>query len=146
MLAPVEAIRTDLRDGRSELRAVGSEVAEVAQSVRELLLAEVELAKAETKEQAGHLRRTAVWGGFACAAGLLTLAWVALASTYALSAALPPWSAALIVSVALAVIAMIAGLAARARAKELSVLPRRTMIAVKEDVAWARQQLKSKSM
>ena len=145
MRAPVDAIRTDLRDGRSELRGLGSEVTEIAESVRDLLRAEIALAKAETKEQGGHLARAAAWGGVAGAAALLTLAWVALASTYALSTALPLWLAALIVSATLAVLAGIAGLGARARAKKLSVLPRRAVNAVKEDVAWARQQLKSNS-
>ena len=145
MRTEVEAIRADLREGRSEVRGLGNEVGGIAQDLRTLVRTEMELAKAETKEQAGYLVKLATWGGIALAAGVVTLAWVALTSTYALSGVLPLWLSALIVTVALAVIAAASALVAKSRASKLSFTPRRTINAVKEDVSWAKHQLKSNS-
>lgn len=145
MPTQVEAIRADLRDGRSEVRDLGTEAAAIAGDLRALVRSEVQLAKAETKEQAGHLVKVAIWGGIAFAAAVVTLVWVALTSTYALSTALPLWLSALIVTIVFATVAGVSALVAKSRAKKLSVLPRRTLKAVKEDVSWAKQQMQSNS-
>ncbi len=145
MRAELEAIRSDLREGKGEVRDLGSEVSEIAQDMRTLMATELTLAKAEMKEQAGYLVKVATWGGVALAAAIVTLVWVALTSTYALSGIFSMWLSALIVTAALAVVAGLSILAAKSRASKLSLVPRRTVNAVKEDVSWAKQQLKSNS-
>ncbi len=145
MRAELEAIRSDLREGKGEIRDLGTEVSEITQDLRALLHSELSLAKAETKEQAGYLVKVATWGGVALAAAIVMLAWVALTSTYALSGMFPMWLSALIVTVALGAVAGIAAFAAKSRAGKLSLVPRRTVNAVKEDVTWAKHQLKSNS-
>jgi len=145
MRSELEAIRSDLREGKGEIRDLGSEVSEIAQDLRTLVLTELTLAKAETKEQVGYLVKVATWGGIALAAAIVMLAWVALTSTYALSEVFPMWLSALIVTVALGVVAALSALVVRTRAGKLSLVPRRTVNAVKEDVSWAKQQLKSNS-
>ncbi|MEP6870376.1 MAG: phage holin family protein [Anaerolineaceae bacterium] len=145
MRTQIDAIRADLRDGRTEVRDLGSEFAGIAGDLRTLVRTELELAKSEAKEQAGYLVALATWGGIAVAAAVVTLAWVALTSTYALSGFFPLWLSALVVTAGLALIAGLSALVAKARATKLSVVPRRTLNAVKEDVSWARHQLKSNS-
>ena len=145
MRTEVDAIRADLRDGTSELRELGSEVVGIAGDLRTLVRTELELAKSEAKEQAGYLVALAAWGGIAFAAAVVTFVWVALTSTYALSGFFPLWLSALVVTAGLAVMAGLSALVAKARAKKVSVIPRRTLNAVKEDVSWAKHQLKSNS-
>ena len=145
MHTEIDAIRTDLRDGKSDVRDLGAEVAGIADDLRNLVRSELALAKAETKEQVGYAVKVAAWGGIALAAAVVTLVWVALTSTYALSAALPLWLSALIVTGALTVVAGMSALLAKSRAKKLSLMPRRTAKSVKEDLSWAKQQLKSNS-
>ncbi len=145
MRTELEAIRSDLSEGKGEVRDLGSEVSEIAQDLRTLVRTELSLAKAETKEQVGYLVKVATWGGIALAAAVVTLVWVALTSTYALSGVFPMWLSALIVTVALGVVAGLSVLVAKSRAGKLSLVPRRTVNAVKEDVSWAKQQLKSNS-
>ncbi len=144
MRTELEAIRSDLRGGKGEIGDVGSELSEIARDLRTLVLTEVSLAKAESKEQMGYLVKIAAWGGIALATAIVALVWVALTST-ALSGVFPMWLSALIVTVALGVIAGFAVLAAKSRAGKLSLVPRRTVNAVKEDVSWAKEQLKSNS-
>ena len=145
MHTELNAIRTDLREGKDEGRDLRSEVAGVAGDLRSLVRSELELAKAETKEQVGYVVKVATWGGIALAAAIVTLVWVALTATYALSTAFPLWASALIVTVALLVIAGGAGLTAKSRASKISLMPKRTARSVKEDLSWAKQQLKSNS-
>ena len=94
MHTEIDAIRTDLRDGKSEVLDLGAEVAGIADDLRNLVRSELTLAKAETKEQVGYAVKVAAWGGIALAAAVVTLVWVALTSTYALSTALPLWLSA----------------------------------------------------
>lgn len=138
-----EGIRADARRASDEARALGEEVGGIADDLRDLLRGEVELAKAEVREQVSLVVRSAIWGGVGIVAALLTLVFIAVTATFALDTVLPTWLAALIVTVALAVIAGISGLMVRARIKQMSVVPKKTIGSLREDVEWARAQLKS---
>ena len=140
---PADSIRDDLRRAGGEMRGIADEVAGIAADLREMLATEVALATAEVRDQVQLTVRIAIWGGVAAVAALLTLGWVALTATYALHLALPLWLSAAIVTAALGLIAIVAAMVVRARVRQVSIVPQRTVRSVKEDVAWAKQQLKS---
>lgn len=138
----------ETRDGlgedlREETRGLGEEAGQIAQDLRNLLRSEVQLAKAETREQIQLAIRSAIWGAVAALCALLTLVFIALTSMFALWVVLPMWLSALIVTAGLLIIAGLAGLMAYARIKQISLVPKRTVDSLKEDVAWAKAQLKS---
>jgi hypothetical protein len=76
---------------------------------------------------------------------LLALVFLGLTAMFALNEALAMWLSALIVGAGLLAIAAIAGLAARAYMKKVTVVPKKTMASVREDVSWAKAQAKSRS-
>ena len=141
---PESSLGDAMRRGREELRDAGEEFAGIVADIREIARGEVELAKAEMGEQAALMTRTAIWGGIAAVLGLLALTWVFVTMTFVLAEFLPAWAAAAITLGVLAVLTMTAALAARSRLKRLTVVPKRTVHSVREDVQWAKDQLKSR--
>jgi uncharacterized membrane protein YqjE len=143
MTATEESVAAELRRGRDEVRDLAAEVAGIAEDLRGLVRSEVELARAETRQQVNLLVRSAIWGGLAAICATLGVIFLAITAMYALWVVLPLWLSALIVAAGLLLIAGIAGLMVRARIKQVSVIPKRTVKSLREDVAWAKSQLKS---
>ena len=133
-----------MRRGREELRDVGDEFAGIVSDLREIARGEVELAKAEMGEQVSALVRTAIWGGVAAVLGLLALTWVFVTMTLVLDTFTDAWAAAAVTLGVLAVLTIGAGLAAASRMKQVTIVPKRTVHSVREDVQWAKDQLKSR--
>jgi uncharacterized membrane protein YqjE len=138
-------VREDLRDGREELRELSSEIAGIAQDLRGLLKSEVELAKAEMSEQVKAGGKAGMYGATAAIMGLLGLVFLGLTAMFALDHAVSMWLAALIVAGGLLLLAALAGLAARAYIKKITVVPKKAMTSVREDVSWAKAQAKSRT-
>lgn len=143
MQPKIDAVRADLRDGKAEVRDLQTEVSAIAHELRGLVQAELDLAKAETKEQVGIAVKLTAWGVAGLMTAFVMIVWVALTATYALANAVEPWIAALIVTIALGAVAVISALMAKSKLGQFSIVPRRTANSVKEDLTWARQQLKS---
>jgi hypothetical protein len=133
---PTPIQRVEPRQSTAEL------VKSIAADTSTLVKKEIELAREELKEAAiARLKG----GAFMAAAGvvaLLMLVFVALAAAVALDAVLPGWASRLIVAGGLlAVAGIIAALGLR-RMKRPSFAPEETKRTVKEDVEWAKRQLK----
>jgi len=139
---PFEALGGRLNGSLEEARAVRDDFGEVANDLRELARAEARLAAAEAKEQAQFAAKAAAFGGTGLTFLHLTLAFAALTGVIALDLIMPLWAAALIVTGALLLIALVSSLAARAQAKKLSPVPHRTLMTLQEDMAWAKSQMK----
>ena len=117
------------------LRAIGTETATLVRK-------EAELARQEVV-QAVTARMMAA--GAAAAAGLMALfvvIFLALAAAAALDNVVRPWASRLIVAGGFMVIAAGAGLVTLRKAKRPPMKPEETVRTVKEDVEWARAQLK----
>ncbi|HMS60455.1 MAG TPA: phage holin family protein [Tepidiformaceae bacterium] len=141
---PESSLGDAMRRGREELRDVGDEFAGIVSDLREIARGEVELAKAEMGEQVSALVRTAIWGGVAAVLGLLALTWVFVTMTLVLDTFMDAWAAAAVTLGVLAVLTIGAGLAAASRMKQVTIVPKRTVHSVREDVQWAKDQLKSR--
>ena len=95
-------------------------------------------------EQVSALVRTAIWGGVAAVLGLLALTWVFVTMTLVLDTFMDAWAAAAVTLGVLAVLTIGAGLAAASRMKQVTIVPKRTVHSVREDLHWAKDQLKSR--
>jgi uncharacterized membrane protein YqgA involved in biofilm formation len=123
-------------------RSTGQLVRDIASDTSTLIRKEVELAKQEVVEAvtARVLAAGALAGAWLFA--MFMLLFLALAAAAALSLVLPVWAAALIVAGGFLVLALPAGLLGVRRLKAPPFKPEETMRTVKEDVEWARAQLK----
>ena len=126
------------KDPRSTMELVKDIAADTSSLVRK----EVELAKQEVLEAITARLKAA--GAMAAAGvfGLFMVGFLALAAAAALDIILPTWLAALIVAGGFAVIAGPAVLFGLRRMKAPPLAPEETVRTVKEDVEWARAQLK----
>ena len=117
------------------IKSIGNETAT-------LFRKEAELARQEIVE-AVTARAIAV-GGFAAAGvlGLFVLGFLGAAAASALDYVVPAWASRLIVAGVFLLLAAVGGLVAMRKVKKPSMAPEETVRTVKEDVEWAKAQLK----
>jgi membrane protein len=117
-------------------------VGRVAGDVGTLIRKEVELARQEVTEGVtARLKGAAAFGG-AAVMGLFMLGFLAAAGAVALALVMPLWAALLIVAGVFLLIALGAALFGRARMKEPPIAPERARANIKEDMEWAKAQLR----
>jgi MFS family permease len=123
-------------------RGTGPLIRSIASDISTLVAKQIELAKQEIGEMVGA--RAKAVGLFAAAAvlGLFVIGFLGLAGAEALAEAIPRWAAMLIVAGVFALLAGIAIVAARSSLRSASSTPELTKTTLKEDVRWAKQQLK----
>jgi MFS family permease len=127
------------RDGD---RGTGRLLRSIAADLSTLVSKQIELAKQELREMAATRARVA--GVFAAAAvlALFVIGFLGMAGAEALALVMPRWAAMLIIAVAFGLVAGIALLMARNWLRSGSSKPELTQESLKEDAAWAKQQLK----
>jgi membrane protein len=123
-------------------RGTGPLLRSIAADLSTLVTKQIELAKQELSEMVGTRARAI--GVFAAAAvlGLFMVGFLGLAGAEALALVMPRWAAMLIVGAVFAVAAVIAILMARSWLRSSASKPDLTTESLKEDVEWAKQQLK----
>jgi hypothetical protein len=123
--------------------SVGELIGEVADDFARLVRQQLELAKAEVKEQAVIAGRASAMLGVAAVAGLMVLVLASFAVVFALSAVMPSGWAALIVAIVWAVIAAATYTTGRQRLRAVSPVPQKTVQTLKEDMQWLRNPTES---
>jgi uncharacterized membrane protein YqjE len=130
---------SDLRD-----RSLGELLKQLSEQTTRLVHQELELAKAELTQKGKQAGAGAGLFGGAGALGLAALGALAACFILALNAIMPAWLAALIVAVVYGAIAAFLALRGRDKVKQATPLvPEQTIETVKEDVEWAKTQLRS---
>ncbi|MDX6681010.1 MAG: hypothetical protein QOG94_1049 [Solirubrobacteraceae bacterium] len=113
----------------------------LSEQTKTLVRQEVELAKAELGEKGKRVGVGAGMFGGAGLFGLFALAALTACLILALSEAMAPWLAALIVTVAYGAIAGVLALSAKKQVQEATPpMPEQTVETVKEDVASTKQR------
>ena len=129
----------DLRD-----RSMGELLKQLSEQTTRLVHQELELAKAELQQKGKQAGMGAGMFGGAGAIGLAALGALTACFILALNAIMPAWLAALIVAVVYGAIAAFLALRGRDKVKQATPLvPEQTIETVKEDVEWARTQMRS---
>jgi hypothetical protein len=119
-------------------RSLGELLSAMTSDVSLLVRKELELAKAETKDELRTAGRAAGAMGAAAFVGYLAVLMLSFAAAWGLSEVMAAGWAFLIVGVVYAVIGAVLFVQARARAREISPVPQQTVETLKEDVEWAR--------
>jgi membrane protein len=128
---------TDPRD-LSTVQLVGR----VAGDVGSLVKKEVELARQEiTEGVTARLKGAAAFAG-AAVLGLVVVGFLGAAGATALALVIPLWAALLVVAGVFILLAAAAAVFGRARMRRPSLAPEQAKRTIKEDVEWARAQLR----
>ena len=129
----------DLRD-----RSLPDLLKQLSQETTQLVHQELELAKAELQQKGKQAGAGAGLFGGAGAIGLAALGALTACFILALDLVLPAWLAALIVAVVYGIIAFVLVKQGQARLKRATPpVPTQTIETVKEDVEWAKTQMRS---
>jgi cytochrome c biogenesis protein CcdA len=123
-------------------RSISEILQDVLRNLQEIVRSEVRLAKTEIREEVIKARSAALFMAVGALCGIFTVFFLLLAAVYALTLVVPNWAAALIVTavlVAAAAMTMIAGIK---QLKRVHPAPEKTVETMKENVAWAKQQVK----
>ena len=129
----------DLRD-----RSMGELLKQLSEQTTRLVHQELELAKAELQQKGKEAGAGAGMFGGAGALGLAALGALTACFILALNAIMPAWLAAVIVAVVYGAIAAFLALRGRDKVKQATPLvPEQTIETVKEDVEWAKTQMRS---
>jgi uncharacterized membrane protein YqjE len=129
----------DLRD-----RSLGELLKQLSQETTQLVHQELELAKAEIQQKGKQAGAGAGMFGGAGALGLAALGALTACFILALDLIMPAWLAALIVAVVYGIIAFVLVKQGQAKLKQATpAVPEQTIETVKEDVEWAKTQMRS---
>ena len=125
-------------------RSLGELLKQLSEQTTRLVHQELELAKAELAQKGRQAGMGAGMFGGAGALGLAALGALTACFILALDAVVPAWLAALIVAVVYAIIAFVLVKQGQARVRRATPpVPTQTIETVKEDVEWAKSQMRS---
>ena len=125
-------------------RSLGELLKQLSEQTTRLVHQELELAKAELQQKGRQAGMGAGMFGGAGALGLAALGALTACFILALDAVVPAWLAALLVAVVYAIIAFVLVKQGQARVRRATPpVPTQTIETVKEDVEWARSQMRS---
>jgi len=121
-------------------RSIGSLIGEVTEDISKLFRQEVALAKAELKEEATKAGKAGGMLAGAGFAGYMVAVLLTLAVMFALDAAMPIATAAVLVAILWAIAGGVLYTLGRKRMKDVDPVPRQTVETLKEDAQWVRDQ------
>jgi len=120
-------------------RSLGELFSDLGSELSTLVRKEMDLAKAEARDEVRRVRQSGTAFGLAAVAGLVVVFFASAALAWLLDQWMNRALAFLIVAVLWAVVAAIAVQVGKRRAAEMERLPR-TVETLKEDVEWAKHQ------
>lgn len=121
-------------------RSAAEIVHDVMRDVGEVVRGEARLAKAELSEKASKAGKAGGFFGAAALCGSTGFACVALAAVAGLALVMPVWLAALIVGIVLMCFGAAAYAGGKAKMKDVSLAPARTVQTIKDDIQWAKHR------
>ena len=125
-------------DGRTPPELITSAVGNLQTLARQ----EVALLKAQVADAGAHYGKAGGAGAAAAILMLFVLAFLGVAGGTALKLVLQPWAAWLVVAGVFLVLAAVAGQVAKSQAERGAEAPKIATNKIKEDVEWAKQQIK----
>ncbi|MFD3695170.1 phage holin family protein [Streptomyces sp. NPDC058646] len=118
--------------------SIGDLISEIGQDVSQLVRDEIELAKAEIKQESAKAGKAVGMLGGAGYAGHVVLLFGSLTVVFALANVMDPAWAALIVTALWAAVGAVLYVAGRKRLRTVNLKPEQTVETLKEDARWAR--------
>jgi uncharacterized membrane protein YqjE len=123
-------------------RPVSVVLQELFQNVQDIVRSEVRLAKTEVRAELTKTLSASLLMAVGAASGFFSVLFVLLTVLYALSLVMPAWAAALCVAAGVGIVAAVTIRAGLTRFKTIHAAAPKTVASVKENVEWAKQQIK----
>jgi uncharacterized membrane protein YqjE len=111
-------------------------------NIQEIIGAEFQLAKTEIEEEMSKASAPAATLGAGLVISFFALGFLLLAAVYALSIVIAAWLAALLVGVTLTATGIALISSGAKKLKEVNILPEKTAASLKENMQWAKNQIK----
>jgi uncharacterized membrane protein YqjE len=111
-------------------------------NIQEIIGAEFQLAKTEIEEEMSKASAPAATLGAGLVISFFALGFLLLAAVYALSIVIAAWLAALLVGVTLTATGIALISSGAKKLKEVNILPEKTADSLKENMQWAKNQIK----
>jgi uncharacterized membrane protein YqjE len=125
-----------------EERSLGELMGDLSRDMSTLVRKELELARIEIKEEVSNVGKAGGILGGTALAGYMALVMISFAIAWGLAAVMPTGFAFLLVGLVYAVVAAVLYSKGRAELQKVRPVPEQTVETLKEDVQWARQQMK----
>jgi uncharacterized membrane protein YqjE len=123
-------------------RSVPEVLQDIVGNIQELIRSEFRLAKAEVKQEASKAAPPLKMIVAGAAMGFYALGFLLFTAVMGLATMMATWQAALIVGAVLGIIALTLITTASKRLKHVNAVPDRTIETMKENVQWAKNQIK----
>jgi uncharacterized membrane protein YqjE len=123
-------------------RPISIVLQEIVRNVQDIVRSEVRLAKTEVRAELTKTLSASLLMAVGAASGIFSVLFVLLTILYALSLVMPAWAAALCVAAGIGIVAGITIRAGLTRFKTIQATAPKTVASVKENVEWAKQQIK----
>lgn len=123
-------------------RSIAEVVQDIVGHIQEIFRSEFRLATVEIREETEKAIRSGTPLVIGLLLSLYALGFILLAIVHALSIVVDPWLAALIVGFAVLLVSIALISAGRKRLKQVKVVPEKTIENVKENVQWAKSQIR----
>ena len=130
--------QVDVREGNESL---GDLFSRLTADLSKLMRDEVELAKVEINEAVQGARTAGISFGAAGFLGIMAFVLLSFAAAWGLTEVVPEGVAFLIVGGVYGLVALALMMIGRQRLKTVKPVPEQTVETLKEDVAWAKQQM-----
>ncbi len=128
--------------GPPQERSLGQLFGDLTGDMSELFRKEVELARVEVKQEVGRAGKAVVPAAGAAGAAVLAVLMLSFALAWGLAAIMPTGFAFLVVGVLYGIAAAVLFPMAKTRLQAVSPVPEQTIETLKEDVQWAKNQIK----
>jgi len=132
----VTAPHSHQREDEVEQTSIGDLIGNISNDLSQLFRQEVDLAKAELKQEAAKAGKAAGMLGGAGFAGYLAVVLLSFAAVFGLANVIDAGWAALIVAVIWGVIGAVLFVTGRSKLKTVDPVPHRTVDTIKEDAQW----------
>jgi uncharacterized membrane protein YqjE len=123
-------------------RSLAGLVRDIVGHIQEIFRSEFRLATVEIREEAAKVIRSGTPLVIGLILSLYALGFILLAIVHGLSLVMDAWLAALIVGFAVLLVSIALISAGRKRLKQVKVVPEKTIETVKENVQWAKSQIR----
>jgi uncharacterized membrane protein YqjE len=123
-------------------RSVPEVLQDIVGNIQEIIRSEFRLAKAEVKQEASQAAPPLKMIVAGAAIGFYALGFLLFTAVMGLATMMATWLAALIVGGVLGLIALVLMTSASKRLKQVNTVPERTIETMKENVQWAKNQIK----
>lgn len=127
----------------ADQQSLGTLVTGIVEDLQNIVRGELALAKAELQEEATGIGRGVGMLAAGAIVGLVAFIFLMLGVTYLVNRWLTMWQSAALVGAVLLVIAIILLTTGRKKLSTANLTPTKTIDSLKEDQAWASQQIKS---